>query len=115
MRDIAGVDENGNQLPLTDEIYMEVIPRKRRRRVQLIASGMTSSNFGSQSSTSRLNELENELAEMRRVAHEKEEERIRERDEMRMQFQAQYEDMEARILQRLINNVPLSSLLNSSL
>lgn len=105
MRDIAGVDESGNQLPLTDEVYTQVFPPKQRRRVQLMGPSFNSHAY----------ELENELAEMKRVAQEKEEERRREIDEMKIQFQTECEEMESRLLQKLLNNVPVSSLLNSSL
>ncbi|KAF9606983.1 hypothetical protein IFM89_030402 [Coptis chinensis] len=83
MKELAGRDENGNQQPLSDEIYRQVMPRERHGRVRLMGRGVTpTSYFGSQASShgttsDRVAELENEMAEMRRVAQEKEEERQR--------------------------------------
>ncbi|KAF9617478.1 hypothetical protein IFM89_036439 [Coptis chinensis] len=74
MKELAGRDENGNQQPLSDEIYRQVMPRERHGRVRLMGRGATpTSYFGSQASShgttfDRVVELENEMAEIRRVA-----------------------------------------------
>ncbi|KAL5717896.1 hypothetical protein ACHQM5_010851 [Ranunculus cassubicifolius] len=34
MRDIAGTDEDGNQQPITEEIYRQVMPPPRNRRTR---------------------------------------------------------------------------------
>ncbi|KAF9587532.1 hypothetical protein IFM89_003808 [Coptis chinensis] len=62
MKDLAGIDEHGTQLPLSDEIYREVMPPERHGRVS-------------------------QLAEMQRVAQEKEEERRLEIEEIKRQAQ----------------------------
>ncbi|KAF9587909.1 hypothetical protein IFM89_006163 [Coptis chinensis] len=94
MKELAGRDENGNQQPLSDEIYRQVMPRERHGRVRLMGRGVTpTSYFGSQASShgttsDRVAKLENEMAEMRRVAQEKEEERQHELDEIKRGFDA---------------------------
>lgn len=124
MKDLAGRDEHGTQLPLTDEIYREVMPPERHGRVRLMGRGVTPTNyFGSRlssDSSNRVNDLENQVAEMKRVAQEREEERLREieelrrqaqekeeqrqreMDEMRRQLDARDADMEARLMQKLL-------------
>ncbi|KAF9607497.1 hypothetical protein IFM89_036447 [Coptis chinensis] len=89
MNHLAGRDEHGAQLPLTNEIYREVMPPERHGRVRLRGRGVTpTSYFGSRlSSDNRVNDLENQVVEMKRVAEEKEEERQREIEEMRRQAQ----------------------------
>ncbi|KAF9611276.1 hypothetical protein IFM89_028700 [Coptis chinensis] len=93
MKELAGRDENGNQQPFFDEIYRQVMSRERHGRVRLMGHGVTpTSYFGSQASShgttsDRVAELENEMAEMRRVAQEKEE-RQRELDEIKRGFDA---------------------------
>ncbi|KAF9602003.1 hypothetical protein IFM89_024549 [Coptis chinensis] len=83
MKELAGRDENGNQQPLSDEIYRQVMPRERhgRRRV------------------------------MGRVAQEKEEERQRELDEIKRGFNARYEAIEARFMETLMQRTSLSRML----
>ncbi|KAF9625385.1 hypothetical protein IFM89_022190 [Coptis chinensis] len=85
MKDLAGIDEHGTQLPLSDEIYREVMPPERYGRVRLKGRGVTpTSYFGSRlSSDNRVNDLESQLAEMQRVAQEKEEERRLEIEEIK--------------------------------
>ncbi|KAF9604757.1 hypothetical protein IFM89_010259 [Coptis chinensis] len=60
MKDLAGIDEHGTQLPLSDEIYREVMPPERHGRVRLKGRGVTpTSYFGSRlSSDNRVNDLE---------------------------------------------------------
>ncbi|KAF9597410.1 hypothetical protein IFM89_018605 [Coptis chinensis] len=89
MNHLAGRDEHGAQLPLTNEIYREVMPPERHGCVRLRGRGVTpTSYFGSRlSSDNRVNDLENQVVEMKRVAEEKEEERQREIEEMRRQAQ----------------------------
>ncbi|KAF9589027.1 hypothetical protein IFM89_018266 [Coptis chinensis] len=94
MKELAGRDENGNQQPLSDEIYRQVMQRERHGRVRLMGRGVTSTSyFGSQASSQgttsdRVAELENEMVEIRRVAQEKEEERQCELDEIKRGFDA---------------------------
>ncbi|KAF9610165.1 hypothetical protein IFM89_020602 [Coptis chinensis] len=59
------------------EIYREVMPLERHGRVRLKGQGVTpTSYFGSRlSSDNHVNDLGSQLAEMQRVAQEKEEER----------------------------------------
>ncbi|KAF9610570.1 hypothetical protein IFM89_023270 [Coptis chinensis] len=87
MKDLAGIDEHGTQLPLSDEIYREVMPPERHGCVRLKGRGVTpTSYFGSRlSSDNRVNDLESQLAEMQRVAQEKEEERRLEIEEIKRQ------------------------------
>ncbi|KAF9590170.1 hypothetical protein IFM89_031774 [Coptis chinensis] len=87
MNHLASRDEHGAQLPLTNEIYMEVMPPERHGRVRLRGRGVTpTSYFGSRlSSNNWVNDLENQVVEMKRVGEEKEEERQREIEEMRRQ------------------------------
>ncbi|KAF9624586.1 hypothetical protein IFM89_012008 [Coptis chinensis] len=77
MKDLAGINEHGTQLPLSDEIYREVMPPDRHGRVRLKGRDVTpTSYFGSRLSLdNRVNELESQLAKMQRVVQEKEEER----------------------------------------
>ncbi|KAF9588828.1 hypothetical protein IFM89_016440 [Coptis chinensis] len=117
MKELAGRDENGNQQPLSDEIYRQVMPRERHGCVRLMGRGVTpTSYFGSQASShgttfDRVVELENEMAEMRRVAQEKEEERQRELDEINRGFNARYEAMEARFMETLMQRTSLFRML----
>ncbi|KAF9598638.1 hypothetical protein IFM89_029888 [Coptis chinensis] len=122
MKELAGRDEEGTQQPLTNEIYREVMPLERHGCVRLKGRGVTpTSYFGSQLSLDNpVNDLGNQVAEMQRVAQEKEEERQREIEEIRMQAQEKDEqrqremdemkrllnardvDMEARLMQKLL-------------
>ncbi|KAL5698000.1 hypothetical protein ACHQM5_029090 [Ranunculus cassubicifolius] len=97
MKEKAGRDENGQQQPLTDEVYTEVMPKERYGRVRMMGRGVTQTSLGKSSrssgvSSTRMSELETEMAEMRRQADEKEEERQREFDEMRKQLQEKEND-----------------------
>ncbi|PIA57266.1 hypothetical protein AQUCO_00600181v1 [Aquilegia coerulea] len=72
MNEAVGTDEDGTQLPLTDEIYRQVMPPERHGRVRLQGRGVTPTTFfgtrGSAShgnSSTRIEELENEIAAMR--------------------------------------------------
>ncbi|KAF9624863.1 hypothetical protein IFM89_015417 [Coptis chinensis] len=48
MKDLVGMDEHGTQLPLSDEIYREVMPPERHGCVRLKGRGVTpTSYFGS--------------------------------------------------------------------
>ncbi|KAF9599273.1 hypothetical protein IFM89_036571 [Coptis chinensis] len=89
MKDLVGIDEHGTQVPLSDEIYREVMPPERHGRVRLKGQGVTpTSYFGSRlSSDNRVNDLESQLAEMQRVAQEKEEERRLGIEEIKRQAQ----------------------------
>ncbi|KAF9619277.1 hypothetical protein IFM89_006464 [Coptis chinensis] len=93
MKDLAGIDEHGTQLPLSDEIYRKVMPPERHGRVRLKGRGVTPTNyFGSRlSSDNRVNDLESQLAEMQRVPQEKEEERRLEIEEIKRQAQEKEE------------------------
>ncbi|KAL5729836.1 hypothetical protein ACHQM5_002732 [Ranunculus cassubicifolius] len=78
---------------------------------------------------SYLNELQNELVEMRnkeeerraeidemkRKAREKDEERQREMDDMKRQFQERLETMEDRVMQKLLENMPITRMLSAAL
>ncbi|KAF9591937.1 hypothetical protein IFM89_010295 [Coptis chinensis] len=114
---LAGRDENGNQQPHSNEIYRQVMPCERHGRVRLMGRAVTrTSYFGSQASShgttyDRVVELENEMAEMRRVAQEKEEERQLELDEIKRGFNARYEAMEARFMETLMQRTSLSRML----
>ncbi|KAF9597200.1 hypothetical protein IFM89_016341 [Coptis chinensis] len=134
MNHLAGRDEHGTQLPLTNEIYREVMPPERHGRVRLRGRGVTPTNyFGSRlSSDNRVNDLENQVVEMKRVAEEKEEERQREieemrrqaqdkdeqrqheMDEMKRQFNARDADMDARLMQKLLEMTTTRSRLSSN-
>ncbi|KAF9618313.1 hypothetical protein IFM89_000948 [Coptis chinensis] len=134
MNHLASRDEHGAQLPLTNEIYMEVMPPERHGRVRLRGRGVTpTSYFGSRlSSDNRVNDLENQVVEMKIVAEEKEEERQREieemrrqaqdkdeqrqreMDEMKRQFDARDADMEARLMQKLLEMTTTRSRLSSN-
>ncbi|KAL5719306.1 hypothetical protein ACHQM5_012103 [Ranunculus cassubicifolius] len=97
MKEKAGRDENGQQQPLTDEVYTEVMPKERYGRVRMMGRGVTQTSIGRSSrssavSSTRMAELENEMAEMKRQADEKEEERQREFDDMRKQLQEKEDD-----------------------
>ncbi|KAF9603442.1 hypothetical protein IFM89_036235, partial [Coptis chinensis] len=61
MNHLAGRDEHGAQLPLTNEIYREVMPPEWHGHVRLRGRGVTpTSYFGSRlSSDNRVNDLEN--------------------------------------------------------
>ncbi|KAL5711254.1 hypothetical protein ACHQM5_021729 [Ranunculus cassubicifolius] len=41
MKEKAGRDENGQQQPLTDEVYTEVMPNERYGRVRMMGRGVT--------------------------------------------------------------------------
>ncbi|KAF9598268.1 hypothetical protein IFM89_026099 [Coptis chinensis] len=45
MKDLAGIDEHGTQLPLSDEIYREVMPPEWHGRVRLNGRGVTPTNY----------------------------------------------------------------------
>ncbi|KAL5715423.1 hypothetical protein ACHQM5_017244 [Ranunculus cassubicifolius] len=97
MKEKAGRDENGQQQPLTDEVYTEVMPKERYGRVRMMGRGVTQTSIGRSSrfsgvSSTRMAELENEMAVMKRQADEKEEERQREFDDMRKQLQEKEDD-----------------------
>ncbi|KAF9620737.1 hypothetical protein IFM89_014341, partial [Coptis chinensis] len=105
------------------EIYREVMPPERHGCVMLKGRGVTqTSYFGSRlSSDNHVNDLESQLAEMQRVAQEKEEERRleieevkrqaqekdeqrqHEIDEMNRQLDALDADMETRLMQKVVN------------
>ncbi|KAL5718835.1 hypothetical protein ACHQM5_011698 [Ranunculus cassubicifolius] len=126
MRDIAGTDEDGNQQPLTDEVYMQVMPPHRHKRKRLMGPRSTAAEANR---VSYLNELQNELVEMRnkeeerraeidemkRKACEKDEERQREMDDMKRQFQERLETMEDRVMQKLLENMPITRMLSAAL
>ncbi|KAF9608674.1 hypothetical protein IFM89_010458 [Coptis chinensis] len=94
------------------------MPRERHGRVSLIGRGVTpTSYFGSQASShgtisDRVAESENEMAEMQRVAQEKDEERQRKLDEIKRGFDTQCEAMEARFMETLMQRTSLSKMLD---
>ncbi|KAF9597951.1 hypothetical protein IFM89_023352 [Coptis chinensis] len=134
MKDLAGIDEHGTQLPLSDEIYREVMPPEWHGRVRLNGRGVTPTNyFGSLLSLdNRVNDLESQLAEMQRVVQEKEEERRleieeikrqaqekdeqrrHEIDEMKRQLDARDADMEARLMQKVVKFAKMVSHISGS-
>ncbi|KAF5192652.1 hypothetical protein FRX31_017760 [Thalictrum thalictroides] len=74
MKEVAGTDEDGTQQPLTNEIYRQVMPPKRHGRVRMMSRGMTPTiYFGTRGSSSHgssstlIEELENEMAVMRNL------------------------------------------------
>ncbi|KAL5730834.1 hypothetical protein ACHQM5_003624 [Ranunculus cassubicifolius] len=131
MNDQVGRDENGAQQPVTDEIYWPVAPTERDGRVQLMGLGVTPTDFfGPQATSStsthidgenRIQELQLQMAEMKRISEENEAKRIREIeeikrqalekeieaqrkiDDMQKQFQSHYDEMEARLMQKMLD------------
>ncbi|KAL5720866.1 hypothetical protein ACHQM5_013496 [Ranunculus cassubicifolius] len=106
MRDKAGRNEDGVQQPLTDEIYTEVMPKNRHGRVRMAGRGVTPTSLndsrGSTSSgnnSNRMQELESEMAEMRRESQEIVEESQRELDEMRKQAQDREEELRRELIE----------------
>lgn len=114
MRDRARSDEEGNPQPITDDIYWQVMPPERHGRVRGMGPGVTPSNFfGPQASSSRgiasrrVEELEKELADMKRQAQEKEEEMERRLHEQKQDMDKlleeqkleQKQEMEKRMLE----------------
>ncbi|KAL5713882.1 hypothetical protein ACHQM5_015918 [Ranunculus cassubicifolius] len=127
MRDIAGTDENGNQQPITEEIYRQVMPPPRNRRTRRCFAPRAIASEGNH--IYHVIELQNELAEMKkkeeerqaeideikRNSQEKDEERQREIDDMKRQFQEHCETMEERVMQKLLETVPMTRMLNAAL
>ncbi|KAL5712169.1 hypothetical protein ACHQM5_014368 [Ranunculus cassubicifolius] len=128
MNDLAGIDENGAQRPVTNEIYRQVTPSERNGRVRLMGLGVTpTSYFGPRVNSShvdsedRMQELQLKMAEIQRISEEKEAERNleieemkrqalekeaeaqRKIDDMQRQFQSHYEDLEARLMQKMMD------------
>ncbi|KAL5730813.1 hypothetical protein ACHQM5_003604 [Ranunculus cassubicifolius] len=131
MNDQVGRDENGAQQPVTDEIYWPVAPTERDGRVQLMGLGVTPTDFFGPRATSststhidgenRIQELQLQMAEMKRISEENEAKRIREIeeikrqalekeieaqrkiDDMQKQFQSHYDEMEARLMQKMLD------------
>ncbi|KAL5717554.1 hypothetical protein ACHQM5_010538 [Ranunculus cassubicifolius] len=128
MNDLAGIDENGAQRPVTNEIYRQVTPSERNGRVRLMGLGVTpTSYFGPRVSSShvdsddRIQELRLRMAEIQRISEDKEAERNLEIeeikrqalekeaeaqckiDDMQRQFQSHYEDLETRLMQKMMD------------
>ncbi|KAL5729916.1 hypothetical protein ACHQM5_002804 [Ranunculus cassubicifolius] len=131
--DLAGRDENGAQRPVTNDIYRQVAPSDRNGHVRLMGLGVTpTSYFGPRANSSRVDsedriqELQLQMAEIQRIAEEKEAERNHEIEEMRRQaiekevvlkeveaqrkiddmqrwFQSHYEDLESRLVQKMLD------------
>ncbi|KAF9610127.1 hypothetical protein IFM89_019992 [Coptis chinensis] len=92
MKELVGRDEEGTQQPLTNEIYRQVMPPERHGHVaemQRVAQ-------------EKEEERQCEIEEIRRQAQEKDEQRQREMDEMKRQLNARDVDMEARLMQKLL-------------
>ncbi|KAL5705343.1 hypothetical protein ACHQM5_023658 [Ranunculus cassubicifolius] len=64
MRDIAGTDEDGNQQPITEEIYRQVMPPPRNRRMRRCFAPRVIASEGNR--MYHVIELQNELAEMKK-------------------------------------------------
>ncbi|KAF5184394.1 hypothetical protein FRX31_026019 [Thalictrum thalictroides] len=113
MTELTGRDEHGAENSITDDIYYQVMPPDRHRRVRQQGRGVTPSSSNHNGAALRIEQLENELAEMRRQTQEKEEQRKQEFDQLTRSFEVQIEKMqrnfdeqsktmEERILQTLI-------------
>lgn len=127
MRDIAGTDEDGNQQPITEEIYRQVMPPPRNRRTRRCFAPRAIASEGNR--IYHVIELQNEVAEMKkkeeerqaeideikRNSQEKDEERQREIDDMKRQFQKHCETMEERVMLKLLETVPMTRMLNATL
>ncbi|KAL5714571.1 hypothetical protein ACHQM5_016514 [Ranunculus cassubicifolius] len=127
MRDIAGTDEDGNQQPITEEIYRQVMPPPRNRRTRRCFPPRVIASEGNR--MYHVIELQNELAELKkkeeerqaeideikRNSQEKDEERQREIDDMKRQFQKHCETMEERVMQKLLETVPMTHMLSAAL
>ncbi|KAL5719882.1 hypothetical protein ACHQM5_012610 [Ranunculus cassubicifolius] len=124
MRDIAGTDEDDNQQPITEEIYR---PPPRNRRTRRCFAPRVIASEGNR--IYHVIELQNELAgmkkkeeerqaeidEIKRHSQERDEERQREIDDMKRQFQNHCETMEERVMQKLLETVPMTRMLNAAL
>ncbi|KAL5706315.1 hypothetical protein ACHQM5_024502 [Ranunculus cassubicifolius] len=127
MRDIASTDEDVNQRPITKEIYRQVMPPLRNRHTRRCIAPRAIASEGNH--IYHVIELQNELAEMKkkeeerqaeideikRNSQEKDEERQREIDDMKRQFQKHCETMEERVMQKLLEIVPMTRMLNAAL
>ncbi|KAL5730379.1 hypothetical protein ACHQM5_003205 [Ranunculus cassubicifolius] len=127
MRDIASTDEDVNQRPITEEIYRQVMPPLRNRHTRRCFAPRAIASEGNR--IYHVIELQNELAEMKkkeeerqteideikRNSQEKDEERQREIDDMKRQFQKHCETMEERVMQKLLEIVPMTRILNAAL
>ncbi|KAF5192986.1 hypothetical protein FRX31_017427 [Thalictrum thalictroides] len=104
MKAVEGIDEDGTQKPLTDEIYRQLMPPEKHGRVRMMSRGVTPTTyFGTRGSSSHCSSsihievLENEMAVMRNKTQEREEERQREIDDMNRQAQQKEDDREREI------------------
>lgn len=94
MKELAGTDEEGNQMPLTDDIYRKVVLTEREGRVRRTGVTRTrffhsqSSSHGNNTST-QMEQMQRELDEMKTQAKEKEE-------EIERRYKAREEEMEKR-------------------
>ncbi|KAL5699393.1 hypothetical protein ACHQM5_030303 [Ranunculus cassubicifolius] len=59
-------------------------------------------------------ERQAEIDEIKRNSQEKDEERQREIDDMKRQFQEHCETMEERVMQKLLETVPMTRMLNAA-
>ncbi|KAL5711309.1 hypothetical protein ACHQM5_021779 [Ranunculus cassubicifolius] len=60
MREVAGTDEDGNQQPITEEIYRQVMPPPRNRRTRRCFAPRVIASEGNH--IYQVIELQNELA-----------------------------------------------------
>ncbi|OVA03064.1 hypothetical protein BVC80_8859g18 [Macleaya cordata] len=110
MKEKAGQDENGCQLPIPDEIYRIVMPDERHGRVRGEGLGVTPTAFfrsqtaSSTSNSTRINDLEHQVSDLKRKLEEKDEEmerRIKERDdEYERRMKARDEEIERQNVER---------------
>ncbi|KAF5195176.1 hypothetical protein FRX31_015239 [Thalictrum thalictroides] len=87
MAELTGRDEHGAENSINDDIYYQVMPLDRHRRVRQQGRGVTPSSSNHNGAALRIEQLENELAEMRRQTQEKEEQRQQEFDQLTRSFE----------------------------